>query len=284
MSVVTRRPGAAERDPVGHARRRRLIETGLGVGVPIVLIVLWQVASSQKWIDPRFYPSPSTIVSYGRKMFKERGLWTDVWASVSRVLWGYAWGALIGLALGYLMGMSRTLRAALEPLLNVLYTVPKVALIGVFLVIMGFGEKPVIFVIAVTVFFFVWIQTLAAVLAVSNNYREAARSFGSNGRQMFRHVLLPASLPQVFVGLRVAAGVSVLTMVGVEFAYTPNKDNRPAGVGNVILTGRQQFDVKPAFVGIVLASIIGALFVWLVRRIGRTLLPWAPEDEAGGRA
>lgn len=280
VRVITREPGAAERDPIRHMRRRRILELTLGILVPVALILLWQAAASNGWIDKRFYPSPTTIISHARKMFKTKGLWTDIWASVSRVLWGYLWGALAGLLIGFAMGMNRLARAAFEPLLSALYTVPKVALIGVFLVVMGFGEKPVVFVIAITVFFFVWIQTLSSVLAVPAGFREAAQSFGAKRWQMFRHVLLPSSLPQIMVGLRVSAGVAVLTMVGVEFAYTPNKDGRPAGVGNVILLGRQQFDVKPAYVGIVLASIIGVLFTWLVRRIGRLLTPWAPEDNS----
>ncbi len=90
-----------------------------------------------------------------------------------------------------------------------------------FLIIFGVGEKPVIVILAVTVFFFVWIQTMASVMSVPEGYREAAVSFGVTRRQMFRHVILPAALPQIFVGLRIAAGVAVLTVIGVEFVFAP---------------------------------------------------------------
>jgi sulfonate transport system permease protein len=195
------------------------------------------------------------------------------------MLWGFFWGSVVGLAFGVVMGMSRTIRAALDPTLSALYTVPKLALIGIFLIILGFGERPVITVIALTVFFFVWIQSMAAVMTVAEGYREAARSLGANRWQLFRHVILPASLPQIFVGLRVAAGVTVLTMIGVEFVFAPGSQ----GLGYRINNARTIFDLKQMYYGVVLAALLGVIFTWIVRIIGRALSPWAPEDEAIGR-
>ena len=280
---VRRRAGAAERDPAGYSRRWRIIEIGLAAGVPIALILLWQLASSQAWIDPRLYPSPTTLVAKGRELFQSGpggNLGDDVWRSVSRILWGYAWGALFGLAFGIVMGMSRVVRAALDTTLTALYTVPKLALIGVFLLILGFDETPVIVVIALTVFFFVWIQTMAAIMAVAPFYREAAQSFGAGRWQMFRHVLLPAALPQIFVGLRIAAGVTVLTVIGVEFVYAPGN----LGLGYRINNARQILDPAQMYVAIVLASVLGVIFTWIVRFVGRRLSPWAREDEGSPTA
>jgi sulfonate transport system permease protein len=203
------------------------------------------------------------------------GMWGDVGKSMYRVAWGYFWGALFGLVLGVWMGMSRLTRAALEPLLAAMYTVPKLALIGVFLLILGFDEKPVIAVIGLTVFFFVWIQTMTAVMSVPSGYRDAAISFGATKWQLFRQVLLPGSLPQIFIGLRVAAGVTVLTVIGVEFVFAPGNQ----GLGYRINTARQILDPGQMYVAIVIAALLGVLFTWLVRRSGRMLAPWAKEDE-----
>ena len=274
LRTVTRVPGGAERDPVAFARRRRLIELGLGIGVPAALVLLWQVAATQGWISRINYPAPTDIASHGWKIFKHEpggNFGSDVWASGVRTIMGFAWGAGAGLLAGYAMGMNRTLRAAMNPMLSALYTVPKIALIGVFLFIFGFDDKPVIAVIAVTVFFFVWIQSMAAVIAVSENYREAARSFGASRFQMFRHVLLPATLPQVFVGLRVAAGVAVLTVIGVEFAFPP----KTLGIGYRINNAKNIFDPKQAYVGLVVAALMGVVFSSLVSFIGRRLSPWS---------
>jgi len=276
--VLRRLPGAAELNPKSHSRRRRSIELTLSIGVPIALILLWQVASTREWINPGLYPSPTDLLRRTPELFSSNaggGMWGDVGKSMYRVAWGYFWGALFGLVLGVWMGMSRLTRAALEPLLAAMYTVPKLALIGVFLLILGFDEKPVIAVIGLTVFFFVWIQTMTAVMSVPSGYRDAAISFGATKWQLFRQVLLPGSLPQIFIGLRVAAGVTVLTVIGVEFVFAPGNQ----GLGYRINTARQILDPGQMYVAIVIAALLGVLFTWIVRRSGRMLAPWAKEYE-----
>jgi sulfonate transport system permease protein len=279
-AVISRAPGPADLNPVRHGRRLRTIELVVGTSVPILLVAFWEIAASRGWINTVFYPSPTTIFRQIKKLYDNQHLMSDVYASVYRILYGYIVGGFGGVVAGYIMGMSRFLRAAFEPLLTILYTVPKLALISIFLVVLGFTDRPVVAVISVTVFFFVLIPTLAAVLDVPAGYREAGRSFGAGRWEMFRHVLLPASLPQVMVGLRIASGVAVLTMVGTEFAYTPNRQGEPRGLGHLIYMGQQQFVPKLSYAGIVLVSTIGAVFMWLVRRIGRLLTPWAPKDNS----
>ena len=278
LDVVRRQAGAAESDPRGYARRRRWLERTLAVSVPVGLVLLWQLASTQAWIDPKLYPSPTTLFDHSLDLFSNRQggrLGTDLWVTVQRIAWGYFWGVLFGLVIGVVMGMSRLVRAAFDPILTAFYTVPKLALIGVFLLILGFDNKPAIVVVALTVFFFVWIQTMASVMAVPVGYREAAQSFGAGRWQLFRHVLLPAALPQIFVGLRVAAGVTVLTIIGVEFVFPPFGQ----GLGFRINNARQVFDPATQYVGIVVAALLGVVFTWLVRLVGRLLMPWAKEDE-----
>jgi sulfonate transport system permease protein len=278
-SRVRREPGAPERNPRQYRRRSQAVDLALAIGTPAVLIAVWQIASTQDWIDRRFYPAPSDIVEQARVMFAEQGLWKNTWASIQRILWGFAWGSAIGITVGMVMGMSRRVRAAFDPLLSALYTVPKLAILPVFLIILGFGEAPIIAVLGVTVFFFVWISTMSAVVSVPETYREAGRSFSASRWQTFRHIVLPASLPQIFVGLRIAAGVAVLTLIGVEFVFPGS----PAqGLGYVINQSRQLNLPKQAYVGIVIAAIIGVVFIGIVKAIGHLLTPWAPRDRGTG--
>jgi sulfonate transport system permease protein len=113
---------------------------------------------------------------------------------------------------------------------------------------------------------------MAAVLSVPEGYRQAALSLNVSRWEMFRHVLLPASLPQIFVGLRIAAGVSVLILVGVEFVVGVE------GIGYLINQGRQVFLLSQAYVGIVLTALLGIVFTLVVRMAGRLVAPWAKED------
>jgi sulfonate transport system permease protein len=278
--AVVRRPGSAERDPERFAKRRKRLEISLAIGVPVALIALWQVAAVNGWIDRTFYPAPSDIIAEGRRLFRDNpkgNMWNDVAISLQRIGLGYLFGVVSGLLFGYGLGMSRILRAAFEPTLSALYTVPKLALLPIFLIVFGFREKPVVAVLAVTVFFFVWISSMAAVMSVDEGYLEAARSFGASKWQLFRHAILPASLPQVFVGLRIAAGVTVLTLIGVEFVFAPG--NR--GIGYRINNARQILDPKQAYVGLVVAAIMGVVFTFAVKWTGRAVAPWAPHDDSG---
>jgi sulfonate transport system permease protein len=272
--MMVRRPRGFDIDPVKHGRRRRLLYLALGIAVPVLLLGFWQIGADQGWINPTFYPSPLANLRELRRLFEDRDFGHDVYLTLKRLAWGWLWGCIFGLIFAYVMGMSRLVRAAFEPTLNALYTVPKIALLSIFLIIFGFKDEPVIILIAVTVFFFVWVPMQHEVMTVSESYREAASSFGANKWQMFRHVIWPATQPGLFVTLRVAASVSVLTVIGIEFAYAPES----RGLGYQILTAKNTFEPKIAYAGIFVAALIGVVFQAIVKRVGRLVVRWDRED------
>ncbi|WP_306323382.1 MULTISPECIES: ABC transporter permease [unclassified Streptomyces] len=276
--LLVRAPGPGELHPTRARRKRRALELSLAIAVPVVLILLWQLAASQSWIDARVYPAPSTILADGWQRAADGELWPDVWATLKRVLAGYVIGTVSGYLLGLLMGSISLVRAALEPLLDALYVVPKLALLPIFLNMFGLGEGPQIALVAATVFFFVWISTMAAVIAVPTGHRDAGQVFGASPWQMFRHVLLPASLPAVLVGARIAAGVAVLVIVASEQIAAND------GLGHLIFDARALFQNDVMFVGIVCVAALGVLFSELVRLAGRFLTPWAPRDRGRGQS
>lgn len=275
---IERRPGKADRNPRGYVRRRRLLEISLAIAVPVVLIGLWEWGGFRDWYDTRFFPRPSTIWSEGVDLIRDGTLQEEVWITTKRVLLGFGLGAVVGFLAGVILGMSRLTRAALEPTLNALYTVPKLALLPAFLLLFGTrNDNAKIVLIAVTVFFFMWISTMSAISTVPEGYREALRSFGARRMQMFRHVLMPAALPQVFVALRLSAGVSVLTVVGIEFVTGGD------GIGNLIWKSWQLFVPARTYVGIVTVALMGLVFSTVVQLVGRLLTPWAPNEKVIGR-
>lgn len=180
VSVLVRRPGPEELHPLRTHRRRRALELTLAAAVPLLLVLLWQLAAAQAWLDDRVYPAPSTILADGWDRAAAGDLWPDVWATMKRVLAGYALGTATGYALGLVMGSLSLVRAALEPLLDALYVVPKLALLPVFLNMFGLGEGPQIALVATTVFFFVWISTMSAVISIPSGHRDAGQVFGAS--------------------------------------------------------------------------------------------------------
>ncbi len=142
----------------------------------------------------------------------------------------------------------------------------------------GLGEGPQVALVATTVFFFVWISTMSAVVAIPSGHRDAGRVFGASPWQMFRHVLLPASLPAVLVGARISAGVAVLVIVASEQIAATN------GLGHLIFDSRALFQNDVMFVGIVCVAVLGVVFSELIRLVGRLLTPWAPRDRGRGQS
>ena len=274
-NAIVLTPTAADRDPVKYNRRRRTTEVTLAIAVPVVLLVFLQIGADQEWWSRIFYPSVTDVVRELRSMFTERDFAYDLWVTIRRLMLGYIFGSLVGLLFGFVLGLNRLTRKALEPLLNALYTVPKIALLSPLLIAFGFYDKTIVVLIAITVFFFVWVPTQSAVMSVQASFREAATVFGVNRWQMFRHVMLPATLPSIFVTLRVAISVAILTVIGVEFVFAP----QARGLGYIINDARSTLSSRVAWAGILIASILGVTFTWIVRIAERLLLPWNKEDQ-----
>jgi NitT/TauT family transport system permease protein/sulfonate transport system permease protein len=273
-TVVTRRPGPAEVDPVRFLKRRRRTDNLLRFGVPVLLIIAWQLFSMAEVLDPRFFPAPTEIARALVDALKSGVLQDAVWVSVRRMLIGYALGSAVGILVGFALGVVRPLRIAFEPILSALYTVPKLAILPLLLLIFGLGDTPKILLIAMSVFFIVSISTTAAVWGLSESYREPARSFGATPLKAFGHVLLPAVLPEIFVALRIAAGTAVLVLVGIEFVQGGE------GIGWLIWNSWQLFLADRMYVGIVTVAVIGVIFQTLVKWIGRLLTPWASTKDS----
>lgn len=274
VSGIIRKPKNFDIDPVRYGRRRHLLYNSLGIAVPVLLLLLWEAASRNGWIDRRLYPSPTDCWDRMFLLFREKNFKYDLQLTIKRMLIGYFWGCLVGLGFAYLLGMVPIVRAALEPMLNALYTVPKIALLSPILIIFGFTDMPIYVLIAITVFFFAWVPTQASVLSVSESFREAAKSFGCSRWQTFRHVIWPSTLPGLFVTLRVAASVAVLSVIGVEYVFSANS----RGLGYQLNNARNTLELKTAYTGIVFAALIGVIFQWIVRRLGRIVVRWEKED------
>jgi sulfonate transport system permease protein len=266
--LVRRRPRVAAQGMAARRRRRAYARMALGIGVPVLLLGIWQLAAELKWIDTRIYPAPSTCIKAIHSLYTEGFLQSDTEETLTTMLLGYAYGSAVGFVVGVVMGMSRWWRAALEPLLRALYVVPTLALLPVFLAIFGLADGPVIALVAVTVFFFVWITTMEAVAGVPDGYLEAGRSLDMSRPKIFVHVLLPAALPSIFVGLRVAMGVAVLVIVGTEFVVGSS------GLGYLIYNAGQLFIMQDAYAGILVVAVLGVLLAVAVELIGRALTPW----------
>lgn len=275
-SYLEFRPGQRDMDPARYERRRRVLDIGLAFVVPILFFSFWQLASTRGWVDERFFPAPTTVWVTAVDLVRTGALQEALWISMRRVLWGFSLGVVTGTACGFALGLSRTLRAAFEPFLSASYTIPKLALLPLLLLIFGLGEAPKIILIAVTVFFFMWIAVMAAVMGVPATYHEVGQSLGAGRLQTLRHIIVPAVLPQVFVAMRVSAGVSILVIVGAEFVQGND------GIGYLIWHSWTLFIARRMYVGIVAVALLGFVFGEIVKWVGRLATPWSSDGEQRG--
>lgn len=272
----------------------------LGLGFPLLLLALWELLAFQGFINPRWFPAPSRIavalwdliVTYDR--FNRTSLlgrpwlipqvWPDEgWAglrrlfaeshvlvTLGRVAGGFAIGALPGILVGMAMGLNRTIRAMLDPLMSALYVLPKIAIFPLMMLLFAspFGEGPKVAVIAITAFFLIAINTMAGVRGIEPVYLEAGRNYGANGLQMLRHVIIPAALPIIFSGLRLALGSSLIVIVAVEFIRAQQ------GVGYLVFYYWQILVVDKMYAALFVVMLLGvgltALLLWLETKV----MPW----------
>ncbi|WP_083749636.1 ABC transporter permease [Frankia sp. CcI49] len=270
--TVVRAPGALERDRSRYQRRQRVVDMALRFGTPIVLLLLWQWASTSGAIDRQFWPPPTEVASAFGDSVSSGYLGENLWKTFVRLIYGYAGGAAAGILLGLLLGTVRALRVALEPIVSALYTVPKLAIFPLLLLVFGVGDAPKIILTGLGAFFVTCLSTLAAVVSVPAPMHEPMRSFQASWLQTFRHLTVPAVLPEVFHALRLGAGMAVLVLVGMEMIQGAN------GLGAMIWSSWQVFDTGRMYVGIVVAAVFGVLFQSAIKWAGTLLLPWTRND------
>lgn len=244
----------------------------LAVGAPLALIGLWEAAVRMGLLDARFFPPPSLVMTTLVRLLADGTLVGHTAVSVGRVLAGFAIGTTAGLGAGLMLGTVRTLRVALEPVISALYVLPKVAILPLVMLIFGLGEQSKIALVAIATFFIVVINTTAAVVGVEPIYLEAGRAFGARRRQMFGHIILPAALPAIVTGLRLALGTALIVIIAAEFVATQQ------GIGYFIWLAWNTLRPEAMFAGFIVIGTLGALSYGAVQRIGRALMPWMESD------
>lgn len=249
-------------------RRRGRTDLALGVGTPIVLLGLWQLAAHLKWVDPRIFTPPSSIAVAAGQLISAGTLQADLAATLARLLVGYAIGAAGGVAVGLVLGLVRPLRAAFSPLFTALYAVPQIALLPLLLVIFGVGETPKVLTVVAVTFFVLEINTLAAVRNFDPRLIEAGRAYGATGAKLFRHVLFPGTLPQVFTGLRVSIALGLVVITATEFVASNN------GLGFLVWNSWQLFQPDQMYVGLVTIALLGVVLTAIISLLERLALPW----------
>jgi NitT/TauT family transport system permease protein len=228
-------------------------------------LIFWQLASGTL-IERDFLPAPTDVLAAGVDMTLDGTLAASIGASLQRIFTGWAIGSLVAVPIGLVAGATRVGRAILDPFIHFFRFVPAIALISLFIIWFGVGEMSKIALIGYATAFTVTVNTAVGAASIQPDKLSAARCLGATPWRVFRDVTVPASIPAMFTGMRLAMAQSFLVIVAVE-ALAAN-----AGLGFIIWNSRLYFRTDWAMVGIVCLGLIGYFSDRLWKTFGRTLI------------
>ncbi|MFQ5612566.1 MAG: ABC transporter permease [Anaerolineae bacterium] len=238
---------------------------------PFIVLILWEITVQVGILDRRFFPPPTRVIGVLSQMVISGELWEHLGISLQRIVFGFLLGSIPGILIGLLMGWSKAVRAFVDPIVAATYPIPKISLLPLLLVIFGLGEASKVVTVAIAGFFLVLISTAHGVMRIDPILVQAAQNYGATGWKLFAKVILPASLPSIFTGLRLSLGVSLLIIVAAEFVAA----NR--GIGYLIWISWSTLSVGKMYVGLVVIAVLGLLFTNGLERMGQALMPWAQD-------
>jgi len=235
---------------------------------PLVLLLVWQLLLMAGFGDRRFIPAPSDIAVRFWRLIQSGELATHTGVTLLRVAAGFVIGAIPAVAMGLLMAMFKPVRIFFDPLIAALFPIPKIALMPLLLLALGFGDASKIALVAIAVFFPVIVNTYAGASNIEKIYWDVAKNYGASQLVMFTRVVFFGALPMIFAGLRIALAVSFIVLVAAEFVATKS------GLGYLIWNSWELLQVDVMFVGIVTIGIIGLITSALFQEIERWAIPW----------
>lgn len=245
---------------------------GLSVASPVAVILLWELSARAGLIDLRFFPAPSAVAVTMWAMLKSGALTEHLGASLARVAIGFVIGAVPAIAIGILIGLNRVARAVIQPLIDAIYPIPKIAILPLVLLIFGIGEGGKYAILAIGVFFQVVITTAAGVAAIDRVYFDVARSFRVGWWGTARTVVLPGALPVIFAGVRLGVGTALLLVIAAEMVAARS------GLGFLIWQSWQVFAVDEMYVGLATISLTGLCLFQMLSAIEARVLRWRPRQ------
>lgn len=265
-------PSTTQRRPAPRVRRdrgqSRTADLALRASVPLLLLGLWTAGSASGAIDPKVFPAPWQVWDAFVELATTGVLWENLSVSLVRMGAGFLIGGTLGLTLGVVAGLFRLGDQLLDPTLQMLRTIPFLAIAPLLILWFGIEERPKIIIIAAAALFPLYLNTHSGVRGVDRKILEAGRVFGLRGLDLVRHVILPEAVPSVLVGLRVSLSVSLLALIVAELT------NAPKGLGALMTSAQQYFQTDVLVVIVLIYALWGLSVDLVVRGLERLLLPY----------
>jgi sulfonate transport system permease protein len=246
--------------------------------LPLLILAVWEAGAREQWISTRVLPEPLAVVKAAWGLALDGSMWDNVKVSTLRALAGFAVGGSLGLIFGLATGVSRPIALALDSTLQMIRNIPALAMIPLVILWFGIGEQAKLFLVALGVFFPIYLNTYHGIRSVDRNLIEMAQSYGLRGWPLYRDVILPGALPSILVGVRFALGLMWVTLIVAETV------SAQSGIGYMTMNAREFLQTDVVLVGILLYALLGKLADVIATTIERRVLRWNPSYRKKGRA
>lgn len=243
----------------------RVAERGIGI---VLFLALWEALPRLGIVSDAYLSPPSAVLASIGQLIDNGQLWKHVAASLQRSLWGLLLASTAGVVLGLLIGGFRRLATIVDPVLQLFRQTSAFALFPVFILFLGIGELSKVAIIFWASFWPVLLSTVSGVKQVDRLLVNSALSMGASRRFIFFKVVLPASLPSIFTGVRLAGAYSITALVAAEMI------GAHSGLGFLTLNSQETFQIPTMYAGILLLAVLGLLLNYLLALLERRLLRW----------
>lgn len=252
------------------------VERAISLASVLVILLLWSLSTSLKWVDPLFLPSPTAVwsafVEIVQDGYKGNSLLYHIFQSMYRLAIALVLAVITAIPLGMLCGFSKQVRAALDPLIEFYRPLPPLAYYTLLVIWLGIENPSKIALLYLAAFAPLFLAVVAGVQRISLDRINGARSLGASGWQLFFYIVFPSVLPEIFTGLRTAIGVSYSTLVAAEMVAAVS------GIGWMVLDASKFLRSDIIFVGIIIMGVIAILIDSGIRWVQKTQLPWVGYD------
>jgi len=237
----------------------------------VVILLVWELVARLEWVDTLFLPAPSKIFTYFGEMILNFEILKHTGSSLGRVTIGFGLAVATAIPLGILMGWFKLIDTIVDPVVELIRPVSPIAILPLAILWFGIGDASKIFIIWLSCMFPTLIATYTAVKGLDRSFIYAAASLGANQWEILRTVAVPAAMPQIFAGIRISVGVGLIVIISSEMVAARH------GLGYMILTAQQTFNVEEIFVGIIVIGLLGFCADQGLRYMKQRIMPWHRE-------
>ncbi|WP_291356492.1 ABC transporter permease [Acinetobacter sp. UBA3106] len=234
----------------------------------VLFLLLWETLPRAGVVSPAFLPPLSTVLETAWQLYQSGQLGTHFFASIQRSIIGFVLALAIAIPLGLVIGWYKLVAETLNPLLELFRNTTALALMPLFILFLGIGEASKISLLVYACTWPILLNTITGVQTVDPLLIKSARTMGLKPYQLFRKVILPASVPTIFVGIRLAGAISILALVAVEMF------GAKAGLGYLIMYSQFSFEIPQMFVGILVITLVGLSFNYILIGLEKYFTAW----------